>query len=181
MTTSSDLVDVIFAALTASGATDAGAHVFRPGDWPTQNDQYPILKLRVVRETKQSLGRGGGPAFIVVTTVRIIGEVSAPVQADDAGAVAAEAALWRLQRQYELAVIGSYPLELMIQQFVSVDSQLAYTSDAATHLAGIQTDAGIEFYQGPEDFAQAEQDDLTEADATLVDQPPYGFTLTLPQ
>lgn len=181
MTTTSQLVDLVFAQLTAAGATDAADRVYRVGDWPTQSDQYPIQKLRVTRETKQSLGRGGGPGFTVTATIRIIGEVSAPVEVDDAGAAAAEAALWRLQRQNEVAVIGSYALERKIQQILSVDSQLAYTSDAATHLAGIQTDLTVEFYQGPEDFAPVEADDLTEVEAELTNQPPHGFSLTLPQ
>lgn len=181
MTTSADLLDLVVAALSAPGATGAGDRVYRPGDWPTQSGQYPILKLRVVREVKQSLGRGGPPEFTVLTTIRIIGEVSAPAAVNDAGAAVAEASLWLLQRQVEVTVIGSYLLELQIQQFASIDSQLSYNSDAETHLAGIQIDLTLEFYQGPEDFAPIAAEDLEQIDVALTNQPPAGFTATLPQ
>lgn len=179
MTTSADLLNLVVAALRAPGASDAGDQVFEPGDWPTQNDQYPRLKARVVREYKQSLGRGGGPAFIVTTTLRVLGEVSAPAQFEDAGAAAAQAALWRLQRQVEVAVIGSEPLTSAIQQIASVDSQLAYSADGETHLAGIQTDIALEFYQGPEDFAPIAATDLQEVAAAWPAYSPTGFIADL--
>lgn len=179
MTTSSDLLDLVAAALVADGATSAAGHIYRPADWPTQNDQYPNLKLKVVRESKQSLGRGGGPQFLVTTTIRIIGEVSAPAATGDAGAVAAEAALWQLQREVEVAVIGSYPLEQRVQQIASVDSQLAYNADGETHLAGIQIDLTFEFYQGPEDFAPIIGADLALLEAAASDTHLGGFSLNL--
>lgn len=187
MTTSGDLLDLVYTALlgpvaTASPpvyATDAEGRILRPSDWPTQAGQYPTLKLRVPRETKQSLGRGGPPQFTVVTTIRILGEVSEPASVGDGGALAAEAALWRLQRQVEVAVINSYPLEAQIQQVASVDSRLSYNSDAETHLAGIQIDVALEYYQGPEDFAPIDADDLTELRTALTDHPPAGFTADL--
>lgn len=179
-TTSASLLAVVVSILSAAGTTDAGLQVFSPGDWPTQSDQYPRLKARVIRETKQSLGRGGGPAFTVVGTVRIIGEVSTPVQFDDAGAATAAAALWQLARQVEVAVIGNDALwRAGVQQFSSVDSQLAYNSDGETHLAGIQIDIGLEFYQGPEDFAQTTSTDLDEVVTNWPAFPPTGFAADL--
>lgn len=157
-----DIVDMVEAALLASRATDAGGQVYRPGDWPAQPDSYPLLKLRIVSESKQSITRSGSVQFTTMLNLRIIGEVSAPVSlADHAGASAAEAALLRLSRQVEVAVIGSYPLEQQIQQIASVTTQFAFDADGATHLAGIQKDFAIEFYQGAEDFAQPVTDDLT--------------------
>lgn len=175
--TSDDVLDLVIGALRAPGATSAGDLVYRTGDRPTQNDQYPNLRGRVVRETKQSLGRGGGPEFNVTATIRVIGEVSAPAAVGDAGAAQAEALLWQLKRQVEVAVVGSYPLERQIQQFASIDSQLAYNADGETHLAGIQIDFAIEFYQGLEDFALIASDDLDEVAATPAGSGLVGFTL----
>ena len=187
MTTAQDLLDLVVAALvnqnaaSRSGyATDAGPMVFRPGDWPTQDGQYPVIKLRVPRENKQSLGRGGAPQFTVITTIRLVGEVSQPADVNNAGAAAAEAALWRLARQIEVAVINSYPLFSIIQQVATVDSQLSYNSDAETHLAGVQVDLGIEWYAGADDFAPIPLGDLSEIDVSLTTYPPAGFTAKFP-
>lgn len=177
MTTSLDLLDATHAALIAAD-TDAAADVFRPGDWPTQPDQYPITKLRLISEDRQQIGRSGPAEFITTATVRLVSEVSAPVELDNAGATKAEALLWRLKRQNEVAIVNSYPLAGMIQQIVSMRSQLAFTSEGATHLAGIQTDIAYEFYEGPESFAPHEADDLDGVDlATAL--PPTGLTVDL--
>jgi hypothetical protein len=193
MTTSEDLLGLVVAAVRGpnadaeqpSYATSAGNAVYSPGDWPTQSGQYPVWKIRVIRELKTSLGRGGPPQFLVVTTVRAMGEVSAPVAVNDAGATAAAAALWQLQRQFEVAVINSYPLTGQVQQFPTIDSQLSYNSDAETHLAGIQIDLGLEFVQGVDDFAPIEADDLLLVDANVTTFPgdpnPPGFSLSFEQ
>lgn len=187
MITSETLLDLVVAAVRDPRAdapkpvyaTDAGENVFRPADWPTQDGQYPRLKLRVIRETKQSLARSGPPEFTVTTVVRIVGEVSELAEEDDAGATAAEQSLWRLARQAEVAVIGSYPLMRAIQQIASVDSQLAYSSDGEAHLAGIQVDIAIEWYQGPEAFAPVEADDLDEIAIAATAYPPVGLQASL--
>lgn len=179
MTTSGDLLDLVVAALQAPDATDAGELVFPPGDWPTQDGQYPNLKIRVIRETKQSLGRSGPPEFTVTTIVRVTGEVSAPAEVRDGGATAAEVALRKLGGQVEVAVIGSYPLGMLIQQFASVDSQFSYNSEAETHLAGIQIDLALEWYQGPESFAPVDADDLNDIALDATRYPPAGFRADL--
>lgn len=189
MTTSQTLLDLVVDALRGTAAQDdspvyatgAGARIYAPGDWPTQDGQYPIIKLRVPQESKQSLGRGGPPEFIVSTTVRIVGEVSVPADVNDAGASAASVELWQLARQIEIAIIGSYPLSAEIQQFTSVNSQLSYNSDAETHLAGIQIDVVLEFYQGPDDFAPIAADPLEGADVAVTNYAPLGATIDLPQ
>ncbi|MCW2521751.1 MAG: putative bacteriophage ATP-binding protein [Frankiales bacterium] len=179
MTTSADLLGLTHEVLAATGATDAENRVYRPGDWPTQAGQYPHLKMRVIRETKQSLGRGGPPEFMVVTIVRITGEVSEPADMNDVGATNAEASLWRLARQVEVAVIGSYPLTAMLQHFPSVESQLAYNSEGETHLAGIQIDIAMEFYQGEDDFAPAPVEDLDDVEVTAANHPPFGLSIAV--
>lgn len=184
---SGQLLDLVVAALLGPNAqatpsiyaTAAGAGIFRPGDWPTQGGQYPRLKARITGETKQSIARSGPPEFTVLTTIRVIGEVSEPAAVNDAGATAAEASLWALERDVEIAVIGSYPLSAEIQQIASVNSQLDYNSDGETHLAGVQIDFGIEWYQGPEAFAPIASGDLDAVHLELTDHTPSGLDLYL--
>lgn len=154
MTTSQDLIDVVHAAIVFAG-TDAEGRVFKPGDWPSQPDQYPIIKLRLAFENRQSLGRSGPPQFTTVATIQIQAEVSEPAQIDNDGATEAEARLWAIKRQIDAAVVNSYPLTTHIQQISAMRAQLAFTSDAATHLAGVQIDLDVEFYEGIEDFPPA--------------------------
>lgn len=160
--------------------TDAKGAVFKPGDWPTQEGQYPILKLRLVSEHRRSLGPHGPAEFETTATIRISGEVSAPAQVDNLGAADAEARLWRLKRQVDAAVVNSYPLTQAIQQISAMRAQLAYNSEAATHLAGIQIDVAVEFYEGPENFAPLPADDLNAVHLDANHYPPTGFTAPLP-
>lgn len=183
MTTSYDLLVLVYEALTTSpDTTDAGPRVFKPGDWPTQQDQYPIIRLRIANEDRQSLGRSGAPEFTTIATIQALGEVSADAEAGNAGAGAAEAALWALKRQLEIAVINSYPLMTEIQQFPSIRSTLNYDSTGSSHLASVQIDLALEFYEGPENFAPVEADPLTSislSDTNLTPAP--GFIADLPQ
>ena len=136
MTTSADLQALVHAALTATPTTTAcGARVYEPGDWPTWDNQYPAMKLRVIRESKVSNGRGE-VSFTTTTTLRALVQVSAPASPDDGGAAATEAALWAIQRQFEVAVINNYDLWLIIQQAPTIDAQFAYSSEGEKHLAG---------------------------------------------
>ncbi|NIJ07237.1 hypothetical protein FHS31_000833 [Sphingomonas vulcanisoli] len=186
MSSSLDLLGLTVAALLGPQATadppfyatDAGAGVASPGDWPTQQDQYPRIKVFVFGETKTSGGRGG-INFTVVTTIRVIGEVSKPVQINDGGAGAAMAALGALNAQIECAVINSYPLTGQLQQFPSIRSQLAFNADGATHLAGIHIDIDMEHFQSEEDFAPIASSDLNELDFASTAAPPTGFIVNL--
>ena len=178
MTTSADLLDAVAAALLAAG-TDAGLRVYTPGDWPAWDNQYPAIKLRVARETKTSNGRGE-ISFTVVTTIRILGQVSTPASIDDGGAAAAEVALWALKQQIEVAVINSHALTVLVQQFPSVDAQLAFNAEGETHLAGIQIDLGVEFYQGPEDFAPIVAPEIHEATLDASNYRPHGLDQIFP-
>ena len=77
MALSEDLLELTHAAIVQAG-TDAEGDVFRPGDWPTQDGQYPIIKLRLIGEDRQSVSRSGPSQFTTITTIRISAEVSAP-------------------------------------------------------------------------------------------------------
>ncbi|WP_157218674.1 ATP-binding protein [Flavisphingomonas formosensis] len=184
MTTTSDtILDLVKAALKPDAApypTDAEGRVYRPGDWVTWDQQYPAIKLRLMSEEKTSLGRAD-IAFTVVSTVRVIAQVAAFASPDDGGAGDAEEALWRLQRQIEVAVINSYPLTSKLQQFPFVRAVPGFSAEGEKHLAGINIDIGCEFYQGPEDFAPITADDLTEVGVTFPGFPGLGADIPTDQ
>lgn len=177
MTSSLDLLDAVHAALT--GTTDAGALVFRPGDWPSQPNTLPQLKLRILSESRQSIARSGAPEFITTTTIRIVGEVQARATEDDLGATEAEGLLWSLKRQVEVAIVNSYPLTGLIQQIASMQSQIAFNAEGAVHLAGVQIDLALEFYEGPESFAPVASSDLTQIHLVATAYPPAATDVPL--
>jgi hypothetical protein len=175
MTTSLDILDLTVAALAEAG-TDAQDRIWRPGDMPTQSDQYPNFRAKIVSETRISLGRDT-VHFTTTCVVRLTGEVSAPAEIGNVNASTAETKLWSLKRQAEIAIVNSYPLFAEIQQLASVQSQLAFTSEAATHLAGIQIDLAFEFYEGPENFAPIEAEDITDIELTASNYSPLGLSI----
>jgi len=178
VTTSQDLLELCNEAVL--NVTDAGSRVYKPGDWPSQDEQYPLIKMRLIHEARTSLGRGGAIEFVTVATIRLTGEVSAPATVDDAGATDAESALWRLKRQIEIAIVNSYPLTNQIQNIPMMVSQLDFSSEGATHLAGIRVDLQLEFYEGPESFAPVESDDLQQVTIANTNLPPTGLSVDLP-
>ncbi|MGW8134143.1 hypothetical protein ACWGNZ_00690 [Sphingomonas zeae] len=174
MTTIADVVDGMHAALL--GRTDADQRVAIPGDLPTQQNQQPILKLRVLAENKQSTGRGS-IGFLTLVTIRLLGEVSEPVDPDDDILVSTvQASLLALKDQAERAVINSYPLFAIVQQLVSVQTQFAFTANAQ-HLSGIQSDYTFEIFQTADDFAPLEADPITELQAGDPLHPGLGLHL----
>lgn len=178
MTTAADLFELAYQQLTPTdkleAPTSAEDRVRRPGDLPTQSDAYPNIDMRLISETKQSTGRGS-IGFTTTATIRFTGKVSAPANIEEPLTSDIEVRLWTLKREIERAIINSYPLFSVVQQLVSVQSQLAYDA-AATHLAGIQSDYTFEFYESAEDFAPLPVDDLTQIVATDANHPGAGFT-----
>jgi hypothetical protein len=170
MTTSMDLVGLVKAVLMS--ATDAGTNVFGPGDWPAMPENLPLLKLRLLREVRTGLSRSGAPQFTTVATVRIIAEAQAFASEDNAGAEAAQVAAWAIKRQVEVAVINSFELFREIQQLSSMRSDLAFSADGSMHVAGIQMDLDLEFYEGDENFAPNESDEITSAHLTITNYAP---------
>jgi len=168
-----ELVYRQLAPIEGEAPTSAEDRVRRPGDLPTQPDSYPLLKLRMVAETKQSLGRGT-PGWLVLVTIRIIGEVSAPAIAAEPLTSEIEGRLWQLKGEVERAVINSYPLFTHVQQLASVQSQLAYALEGK-HLAGVQSDYTFEIVESGEDFATPPTEDLVELRGTAPLHPGLGF------
>lgn len=140
-------------AVETAYPTMAGPRVYAPRDWPSWDRLYPVLFVSAPLERKDGLGRNTAPQFFTTSTVRISGRVSEPAAVNDAAAGAAEAALWTLQRQVEVAVINAISFSAQVQQIPRVTTRLAFSSEGATHLAGITTDLEIEFYQDASDFA----------------------------
>jgi hypothetical protein len=185
MTTAADLFDLIYAALLPDVTqqdspvpTDAGARIDRPGVVPAQGGQYPRVSMRLIGETKQSQGHAS-IGFTTSVTIRVVGEASAPVSLADVHVSTIEAQLWRLKRQIEVAIIGSYPLAGLVQQLATVQSQLSFDAQA-TMLAGVQSDFTFELYEDASDFAPIGSAPLTSLDAHLPGNGP-GFLAPLPQ
>jgi len=180
MTTSQDLLQLVFNALAISGdspaPTAAGSRVYMPGDWPTQSGQYPIIKLRLATENRVSMGRNT-LLFTTTATVQIIGEVAAPAQPGNAGATAAETALWALKRQIEIAVINSYPLMSEIQQFPTINSSVGFDSSGEYHIGTLGIELAMEFVEDADNFAPIAADDLEIVTAEDTNHAPVGFEL----
>ena len=174
---STDLLDLVVTAIGTS--TDAGARVYSPGDWPAMDENLPLLKVRLLSEKRQSMARSGAPQFTTTATIRIIGEVDAYAAEDNAGASVAQAAAWQLKRQVEVAVINSSPLFAQIQQIAAMRSDAAFSAEGDKHIAGIQIDLDLEFYEGPEEFAPIAADDLNEAALTADHYPPVAALIPL--
>lgn len=153
-TTAELLAGLVFTALRADGATGAGQNVFAPRDWPSQPDQLPSIFIDVPSEDKESLGRNGAPQFTVTATIPIVLRVTSKASAGDAGAVAVLAAMAALRRQVEVAVINAAPIMGLLQQYPFVRAQMKVTAEGEQHIGECQMLVGMEFYQGPEDFAQ---------------------------
>lgn len=178
-TTSDTLLKLCVAELRADGATDAGRRVYSPGDWPSQKATLPQIKLRLIREIRQSLCRSGPPEFTTTATVRILGEAQAYAEADDVGAAKARDAAWALKRQIEVAIINSYPLFSEIQQLASMRSELAANSDGETHIAAVQMDLDLEFFEGAESFAPIRTTCPIDMMVNVTNYPPAAIDIDL--
>ncbi len=178
MTTSSDLLDLVKAAILAAD-TDAGNRVYCPGDWPSQASTVPQIKLRILTENRSALARSGAPQFTTVTTIRAFIEVRSPAIEDDGGASAAEAAVWALKKQVDVAVVNSYPLTSAIQYIPAMRAGFSIQADGAMHVATITMDIDLEFFEGTENFAPVDADDLDGIDLTAVEYPPITLAVDL--
>lgn len=180
MTTSQDLLLLVTAGI-AAGNTDAEDRVYHPGDVPAQSARLPLIKARIIRETRVSISGSTAPEFTTTAVIAILGQVSEPAQVENGGATEAEAKLWALKRQIEIAVVNTYPLMRLIQNIPSIDSYLEYTSQSATHLAGIRVEISLEFYEGPENFAPIAADDIASIGIGINTLPPTGIEVDLQQ
>lgn len=163
--------------------TDAGDRVYSPRDWSTRSEDYPSLLVQTPFDEKHSLGRNA-PQFTSVATVRITGRVEAVDTDTDDGAMLAEVALETLREQIERAVINSYDLGKVIQQYRQIRSAIDVSAGGESHIGQLTYEIDAEYYQGPEDFYPVDGTPLTGVDVTL--QQPDGTTqpgasINLPQ
>lgn len=179
MTTSADLRALFVDALT--GATDAGAAVYSPFDWPTAADAYPLLLVHARRERKESLGPNT-PEFNVYATLEVIGRTKSRALVGDQGSAAALLAAERLKAQIEVALINNPAIWAdpaggqRIEQFTSVESELSTSSEGDMPMAELLMHIEVKFYQGPEDFFPIPITPLSEV--TLAVEEPDGTTRT---
>lgn len=151
MTASTPQTMVALVKAALAGRTDAADRVYVPSTWPTRPDIMPVILVRYARNDRASLGRGD-IQFTAVDTVQIILQAAQVAEGDDAAVLAAEDEAWRIQRQVEVALIGDTDLVGAVQQFPFIRTAVARDSAAQMTVVGINTELGLEYYQGPEDF-----------------------------
>ena len=148
------------------GRTFVGDSVYPYRDWPTSVEMFPLLIVSAPFEKKQSLGRNA-PQFHTVTTIRVMGRVIAYDDEDgNTGAEKANASIERLKLEVEKAVINYPPLQKVIQQFVSIESQTDVSSEGNGHTGQLFAHFHIEYYQGPDDFYPIEATPIHEIHIT---------------
>ncbi|MEX3635956.1 ABC transporter permease [Paraburkholderia sp. BR14320] len=157
-------------------ATDAGASVYSPYDWPTAPTAYPWVLVDWRTESKHSLGRNA-PLFNVTTNIQIIARTKAPAQTGDAGSRVARAAAERLKQQIEQNIIGNPAVQAnadgsqRIQQFKAVHTELNTSSEGEMPMAELVMTFEVEFVQAVDDFYPLLGTPLQGIDVT-VQQPP---------
>ncbi|WP_237387329.1 ATP-binding protein [Xenorhabdus sp. Sc-CR9] len=147
--------------------TDAQSRVYSPRDWSTRSEDYPCILVQTPFDHKKSLGRNV-PQFHTITTVRVTGRIEEFDNETDYGAERAELALEALREQIERAVINSYELTRVVQQYAEIRSQIDIDASGESHMAQLLMDIDIEYYQGPEDFYPIEPHPLDGIDVTIA-------------
>ncbi|MDC9591318.1 ATP-binding protein [Xenorhabdus sp. XENO-10] len=157
--------NMVVQALT--GKTDAQSRVYSPRDWSTRGKDYPCILVQTPFDHKKSRGRNV-PQFHTVTTVRVTGRIEEFDSDIDNGAEQAELALEALREQIERAVINSYELTKVTQQYAEIRSQIDIDASGESHFAQLLMDIDIEYYQGEEDFYPIETHPLDGIDVTVA-------------
>ncbi|MGP0906906.1 ATP-binding protein [Serratia sp. CY76391] len=166
------------------GKTLAQHRVYSPRDWSTRDGDYPVLLVQTVYEEKHSLGRNA-PQFNTVTTLQIAARIEEfDGELDDDGAMKAQFKLEQIKEEIERAVINSYEITRLTQQFKHIRSQLDLNPEGEGHTGQLIIQMDIEYYQGPEDFYPIEAEPLKGVDVRL-DMPDGtvkpGIDIELPQ
>lgn len=186
MTTSAELRALFVDAL--SGATDAGAAVFSPFDWPIAGDAYPAILVRAQRERKESKGKNA-PLFDVTTSIDITARTQSVAMLGDAGSAVALACAERLKWQIETTLINNPAIwafpngSQRISQFASIESELTTSSAGDKPTAELVMRIEVEFTQGPEDFFPIPSTPLEGFDAGVqepVGTVSPGFSISFP-
>lgn len=166
------LRELVVKAITVA-QTDAGERVYSPRDWPTTGEDYPCVLVQTPFDEKRSLGRNV-PQFDSTATIRITGRVEAFDSETTDGAMLAEVAAENLREQIERAVINSYDLGLVVQQYKHIRSAIQVDAGGEGHIGQLTFEIDAEYYQGPEDFFPVEGVPLEGIDVSI--KQPDGTT-----
>lgn len=118
----------------------AGVTILSPGDWPTPPEKLPALLVNVPTESKQSLNKGMAE-FTTTASIVIQGQAAA------ATAAQAQDAIEALAYQVENAILASYWITSLVQQFASVHTEVEITADGSRQLAGFRMTLGAEMFE----------------------------------
>lgn len=131
---------VRLAALAALQGANLGGRIECPGDWTTPPDIFPAILLRAVRDRKDGIAKSQ-PDF--TTTVML--ELEARIEA--VSAEAAQDAIEALGYNIEQALFTNYGLNVIIQQFVSVDTETEISAEGKRHLGGLKMTIALELFE----------------------------------
>jgi len=169
-----EIVDAAFlrdlAVEKLKNATDAGRNVFSPRDWSTWDGLYPVIFAAVPNEDSQSLGRNV-PQFTTTATLQLTARVQMPAVNRDAGAANVLAALEKFKRDLRTTIINDYDITRRIQQFAFIRSRMAPNAEGEEHVGELVMEIGLEYYEGPENFAPIERVPLDRVTVTIVEPP----------
>ncbi|HWF01555.1 MAG TPA: hypothetical protein VG248_17265 [Caulobacteraceae bacterium] len=148
MTTRYELRDIT--ARILKGATPAGPRVFTPGDLPTWDGEYPVIRVYSPRERRTSKGKGGSALYDVIATIRIVLTVQAPPDATTWGQMEVEGLLEPIEQQLLQLLVNNPELRTRTSQFSEIDSQAVFSADGLENLGELQLDIDMDFDAGPE-------------------------------
>lgn len=135
------LVDVVVQQLLAAN-TLAGTSVYAARDWPITEVQLPSIMVKAPTENKESLGRAGVPKFNTTSSIAVL------MRATGASSAAVETTLSQMCDQAQTALLrAGQPLQLMVQQFRSVDTEIRTSSEGNAPLGDALMIIACEFYE----------------------------------
>ncbi|MDA8230151.1 MAG: hypothetical protein M0006_02310 [Magnetospirillum sp.] len=143
MIDSDALRDAAVTALQAAG-TLAGENVFSPRDWPTWNQQYPLLIVRTPEERAEAVApRTWPPQFTTVVTLQVEAQLDATSES------AADANIRLLTDQVKAALLqnGQFIFNAEIQAFPSWRVRLAVNEADRRHIGQAEISLDVELYQ----------------------------------
>ena len=183
-TTAESLVDLVVAAML--GRTAAGADVQAYRDWGIQTNAgvfSPKITVDLPDEDKDGLGSAGPATFdttAIITVHGFVSAISAAAPGGDGGEVRVRQAVTALRRQIEVAVINDAALMGEISRIKAVRSKMSATGDGnGVHVAEAVLQFAFVFYQGPEDFAPVQADEVDDMRIDVKPLDPAGVDLRL--
>lgn len=114
--------------------------IVSPGDWATPPAKLPALLVSVPTEQKVSIQRGM-PEFTTTVSVVVQGQVAG------ATAEAVQDAIEDLAYQVENAVLTGYWVVAMVQQFLTVQTEVQCTAEGGRQMAGFTMTFSAELFE----------------------------------